>query len=170
MRRLFALAAAAVMLAACQPKAGGETATATAEAEPNAEGAAFLAKNAKEPGVVTTPSGLQYKVIRSGPPSGPHPKPADEVRVHYEGTLVDGTVFDSSFRDGAPVIFTLGNLVPGWVEGIGLMRPGDEWYLYVPPKLGYGAEGKGPIPSGSVLVFRIQLLGVLQHSAAPGMG
>jgi FKBP-type peptidyl-prolyl cis-trans isomerase len=168
-RRLFlAAAAGALALAACQKTpAGGAAAS---DARPDAAGAAFLAKNAKEPGVVVLPSGLQYKIVRSGPQSGIHPKAADEVRVHYEGTLIDGTVFDSSYRDGSPIVFTLGDLVPGWVEGIALMRPGDEWYLYVPPALGYGAEGKGPIPANSVLVFRIELLGVLPHSAAPGLG
>jgi len=162
--RRFAILALAAGLAACQRR---EDPQAKANAD---EGAAFLAKNAKEPGVVTRPSGLQYKVIRSGPETGAHPRPQDEVRVHYEGTLIDGTVFDSSYRDGAPVVFTLGALVPGWVEGIGLMRPGDEWYLYIPPKLGYGEDGQGPIPPNSVLVFRIELLGVLPHAEPPKMG
>ena len=172
-RRLFlGLTAAAAALAACQrkPAPGGD---ASPEAKANADaGAAFLANNAKQPGVVTLPSGLQYKVIRSGPEGGAHPRPQDEVRVHYEGTLIDGTVFDSSYRDGNPVVFVLGNLVPGWVEGIALMKPGDEWYLYLPPKLGYGEEGAGGgrIPPNSALVFRIELLGVLPHADPPKMG
>jgi len=162
MRQLFVTFAAVLVLAACSPPGEG---VANADAA-----AAFLADNAQEPGVVTLPSGLQYRVVRSGPESGAHPRPQDEVRVHYEGTLVDGTVFDSSYREGAPVVFTLGNLIPGWVEGIGLMRPGDEWFLYVPPELGYGARTAGQIPPNSVLVFRIELLGVLPHSPPPAMG
>lgn len=162
MRRFLAAFAAVAMLAACQPK-GVDGADVRAAA-------AWMENNKKAEGVVTLPSGLQYKVLRSGPASGVHPAAQDEVRVHYEGTLVDGSVFDSSYRDGAPVVFTLGNLIPGWVEGIALMRPGDEWYLYVPPELGYGAEDKGQIPPNSVLVFRIELLGVLQHTPPPAMG
>ena len=92
-----------------------------------------------------------------------HPRPQDEVKVHYEGTLLDGTVFDSSYKTGNPVVFTLGSLIPGWIEGIQLMKPGDEFLLYVPSKLGYGDADSGPIPPGSTLVFRIELLGVLQH-------
>jgi peptidylprolyl isomerase/FKBP-type peptidyl-prolyl cis-trans isomerase FklB len=162
MRRLLVAFAVVASLAACGPR-GGDPAAAKAAAE-------WMAENAKQEGVVVRPSGLQYKVLRSGPASGVHPRAQDEVRVHYEGTLVDGKVFDSSYRDGAPVVFTLGNLIPGWVEGIGLMRPGDEWLLYVPPELGYGDEDKGEIPPNSVLVFRVELFGVLQHSAAPGLG
>lgn len=162
MRRLFAAFAALTLLAACQPR---PTDGADARAA-----AAWMENNKKQEGVVALPSGLQYKVLRSGPATGVHPGPQDEVRVHYEGTLVDGSVFDSSYRDGAPVVFTLGNLIPGWVEGIALMRPGDEWLLYVPPELGYGAEDKGQIPPNSVLVFRIELLGVLQHAPPPAMG
>jgi len=163
MRRLLAAAAAVTLLCACQPRpAAGADGGAAARVA-----ASWMENNKKAEGVVTLPSGLQYKVLRSGPATGPHPGPQDEVRVNYEGTLVDGSVFDSSYRDGAPVVFTLGHLIPGWVEGIALMRPGDEWLLYVPPELGYGAEDKGQIPPNSVLVFRIELLGVLQHAAPP---
>jgi peptidylprolyl isomerase/FKBP-type peptidyl-prolyl cis-trans isomerase FklB len=163
MLRAFALFAAVLALAACSP--------AKQEAKQNeTAGEAFLAKNAKAPGVKTLPSGLQYKVIREGPAGGVHPTPRDEVKVHYEGTLLDGTVFDSSFRTGQPVIFVLGNLIPGWIEGIQLMKPGDEYMLYVPAKLGYGDSETGPIPPGSTLVFRIQLLGVLPHGGGVGLG
>jgi peptidylprolyl isomerase/FKBP-type peptidyl-prolyl cis-trans isomerase FklB len=168
-RRLFLASALAATAAACSPKPAGKAETA-AESVPDAAGAAFLARTAKDEGVTATASGLMYKVVRSGPASGVHPRPQDEVRVHYEGTLIDGTVFDSSYRDGAPVVFKLGNLIPAWVEGIALMRPGDEWILYVPPKLGYGVQGAGDrIPPNSVLVFRIELLGVLQVGG-PAMG
>ena len=114
-------------------------------------------------GVVTLPDGLQYKIVSSGPASGIHPKPADEVKVNYEGKLLDGTVFDSSFARGVPAAFPLEGLIPGWVEAMQLMRPGDEWILWTPPALGYGDEAKGPIPANSVLQFRIQLIDVLPH-------
>ncbi len=147
-------------LGACAPKPakGGDLAAAQA----------FMAANAKQPGVVTLPSGLEYKIIASGPASGPHPRLSDEVKVHYEGKLVSGAIFDSSFQRGEPADFPLDGLVQGWVEALQLMRPGDEWILYVPPSLGYGGEDKGPIPANSVLIFRIQLLGVLPHPAGGG--
>ena len=130
---------------------------------------AFMAANAKLPGVVTLPSGLQYKIVASGPASGPHPSSTDDVKVNYEGKLAsNGTIFDSSFQRGEPAVFPLDGLVEAWIEGLQLMRPGDEWILYVPPQLGYGDEDKGPIPANSVLVFRIQLLDVRQHAAGPG--
>ena len=166
-RRLFIATGLAALVAACQRK--DATAPATAEESvPDAAGKAFLERTAKDEGVKSTPSGLMYKVVRSGPAEGVHPRPQDEVRVHYEGTLIDGTVFDSSYREGTPVVFQLGQLIPGWIEGIGLMRPGDEWLIYLPPKLGYGAKGAGDrIPPNSVLVFRIELLGVLQVGGPP---
>lgn len=120
---------------------------------------AFLAANAKLPGVKTLPSGLQYKVVKSGP-AGPSPKEGDAIKVHYEGKLVDGTTFDSTFGS-KPMLAPLDGLVPGWMEAIPLMHVGDEWTLYVPPSLGYGERGAGPIPPNSALVFRIQLLGML---------
>ncbi len=126
---------------------------------------AFLASNAKAAGVVTTPSGLQYKIVRSGPPSGLKPQAADEVKVNYEGKLLDGTVFDSSYERGIPASMPLSQLIPGWIEALQLMRPGDEWILYVPPELGYGAQSGGPIPPNSALIFRIELIDLLP---APG--
>jgi FKBP-type peptidyl-prolyl cis-trans isomerase FklB len=123
--------------------------------------AAWLAANAKQPGVVTTASGLQYKIVKSGDTKGPSPKEGDVIKVNYEGTLVDGTVFDSSFKRGKPALMPLGNLVPAWMEALPLMHPGDEWVLYVPPALGYGPEGRGPIPPNSVMIFKLQLLGML---------
>lgn len=130
-----------------------------------AEQQAFLDKNAKAEGVKVLPSGLQYKVVRSGPASGQHPTLDDEVKLHYEGTLIDGTVFDSSYERGAPVVMRPRDLVKAWQEALPLMRPGDEWYLYVPPALGYGAESAGPIPPNSVLVFRLEVLDVLKTGA-----
>jgi FKBP-type peptidyl-prolyl cis-trans isomerase len=126
-----------------------------------AEGQAFLAKNAKAPGVVTTASGLQYKVVKSGPKTGPSPKVGDIIKVHYEGKLLDGTVFDSSFERGQAAIMPADGLVPGWMEALPLMHVGDEWTLYLPAALGYGDRAAGPIPAGSVMVFRLQLIGML---------
>jgi FKBP-type peptidyl-prolyl cis-trans isomerase FklB len=122
--------------------------------------AAFLAKNAIAAGVKTLPSGLQYKVITAGP-AGPSPKIGDAIKVHYEGALTNGAVFDSSFQRNKPLMAPLEDLVPGWMEALPLMHVGDEWMLYVPPVMGYGSEGAGPIPPDSVLVFRIKLLGML---------
>jgi len=157
MRRLAILALCAA-LSACGPSA--QVLKANAEA---AE--AFMAKNAKEPGIVVLPSGLQYKIVRSGPAGGDQPKRADEIKIHYEGKLAaDGKVFDSSYERGAPAIFPLAGLIPAWVEALPLMRPGDEWMLYVPPALGYGENGAGShIPPNSALIFRIELLGILPH-------
>ena len=124
-------------------------------------GADFLAKNAREPGVQALPSGLQIKVVASGPAAGPSPKPGDIIKVHYEGKLVNGEVFDSSFERGKPVIMPLGGLVPAWMEALPRMHVGDEWMLYAPAELGYGAQGAGPIPPNSVLIFRVKLLGML---------
>ena len=126
-----------------------------------AAGAAFLAANAKAPGVVTLPSGLQYKVITSGPKTGPSPKLGDIIKVHYEGKLLDGTVFDSSFERKQAAIMPLDGLVQAWLEALPMMKVGDEWVLYVPSALGYGERETGPIPAGSVMVFRLQLLGML---------
>jgi len=128
--------------------------------------AAFLVENGKKPDVVTRPSGLQYKVLTSGPATGVHPGPEDEVKVHYEGKLINGAVFDSSYERGAPSIFTAGSLVPAWVEALQLMRPGDAWELYVPASLGYGDQGAGDkIPPGATLIFKMELLDVLDHPA-----
>ncbi|MDQ2861325.1 MAG: FKBP-type peptidyl-prolyl cis-trans isomerase [Pseudomonadota bacterium] len=131
-------------------------------------GKAFLARNAAAPGVHVTKSGLQYRILRSGPPDGLRPKPADEVKVNYEGKLLDGEVFDSSYARGKPVAMTVRDLVPGWIEALQLMRPGDEWLLYVPPSLGYGEKGAGPIPPGAVLVFKLELLDVLPDASSVG--
>ena len=128
----------------------------------------FLSANGKQPGVITLPSGLEYKVSHSGPVEGAHPGPGDEMKVNYEGKLLNGMVFDSSFARGEPADLPLDGLVPGWMQALPMMRPGDEWILYVPPALGYGEHGAVGIPPNSLLIFRIQLLGVLQHPAAMG--
>lgn len=122
------------------------------------EGATFLAANAKKAGVKTTASGLQYEVIKEG--AGPRPTASSTVTVHYEGTLVDGTVFDSSRQRGEPVELPLSGVIPGWTEGLQLMSKGSRYRLTVPAKLGYGDQGAGPIPPGSVLVFDVELLDI----------
>jgi FKBP-type peptidyl-prolyl cis-trans isomerase len=126
-----------------------------------AEGQAFLAKNAKAPGVVTTASGLQYKITTSGPKTGKSPKLGDIVKVHYEGKLLDGTVFDSSLERGHAAIMPSDGLIPGWMEALPLMHVGDDWTLWIPASLAYGDQAAGPIPPNSVLVFRLQLIDML---------
>jgi peptidylprolyl isomerase/FKBP-type peptidyl-prolyl cis-trans isomerase FklB len=120
----------------------------------------FLEKNKAQPGVKITASGLQYKIVRANP-TGQQAKLGDEVKVNYEGTLIDGTVFDSSYASGQPVIFPLDNLVPAWLEAIPMMHVGEEWIVVAPPALGYGEQARPSIPANSVLVFRIELLGIL---------
>jgi FKBP-type peptidyl-prolyl cis-trans isomerase len=137
-----------------------------ASAEKNLKaGEAFLAANAKKEGVKTTASGLQYKVINSG--TGSTPKPTDTVKVHYTGTLVDGTVFDSSVRRGEPATFPVKGVIPGWTEALQLMKVGDKWQLVIPPKLAYGEDGPGPIGPNSTLIFEVELLGIEKPEAAP---
>lgn len=169
MRRLFVLAAAALALSAChpQPKSGEAAQAQSPEAVKNeARAKAFLAENAKKPGVHVLPDGLQYEIVHSGPASGGHPQLPDEVKVNYEGKLLDGTVFDSSYARGVPDAMPLKGLIKAWQEALELMRPGDVWILYVPPELGYGAEGAGGvIPPNAVLIFKIELIDFL-----PGPG
>lgn len=129
---------------------------------PNAD-TAYLAENAKKPSVVSLPA-LQYEIVKSGPADGISPKLSDDVTVHYEGKLVDGTVFDSSFAKGEPVTFPLRPLIPGWGIALRLMRPGDEWIITVPSEMAYGAAGVGPIPGHATLIFRIQLI---SHKPTP---
>jgi len=119
----------------------------------------FMAANAKKDGVITTASGLQYQVIRAA--DGPKPGPKDTVLAHYEGKLVDGTVFDSSYRRGQPAAFPLDQVIPGWTEGLQLMAVGSKFHFVIPPQLGYGAAGAGGvIPPGAVLEFDVELLAV----------
>ncbi|MGY0612354.1 MULTISPECIES: FKBP-type peptidyl-prolyl cis-trans isomerase [unclassified Luteimonas] len=122
---------------------------------------AFLAANAGQEGVEVTASGLQYKVLEQG--DGPKPGPESRVSVHYKGTLVDGTVFDSSYDRGEPAVFTLSSVVPGWQEGLQLMPAGSKYMLWLPSDLGYGDMGTpgGPIAPGSALVFEVELLEIL---------
>lgn len=129
------------------------------------EGEKFLAENAQREGVQTTPSGLQYEVIEEG--EGESPSEDDRVTVHYRGTLVDGTVFDSSYDRGAPATFALQNVIPGWTEGVQLMKPGAKYKFYLPSDLAYGEAGAGvKIPPNSVLIFDVELLSVGEEPAA----
>ena len=122
-----------------------------------AEQTAWLENNAKRDGVVTLPSGLQYEVIKEG--EGEKPTPNSLVKVHYEGKLIDGTVFDSSFERGEPIELRLNQVIKGWTEGLQLMKRGAEYILFVPYNLGYGERGAGQsIPPYSTLIFRVQLL------------
>ncbi|MBR3647074.1 MAG: FKBP-type peptidyl-prolyl cis-trans isomerase [Paludibacteraceae bacterium] len=124
-----------------------------------AEGERFLAENAKRPQVKVTPSGLQYEVIEGT--LGQKPKATDTVKVHYEGTLPDGTVFDSSYRRGEPISFALNQVIAGWTEGLQLMPIGSKYKLYIPYQLGYGERGAGAsIPPYSALIFTVELLGI----------
>lgn len=123
------------------------------------QGKAFLAANGKKPGVKTTASGLQYKVIKKG--NGVRPKADDTVSVHYTGRLIDGTVFDSSYKRGQPVKFPVNRVIPGWTEALQLMEVGGKYQLYIPSALAYGARGAGPkIGPHSTLIFDVELLGV----------
>lgn len=125
-----------------------------------AEGAQFLAENAKKEGVVTLPSGLQYQVLREG--NGKKPKATDQVRCHYEGTLINGTVFDSSYKRGEPAVFGLNQVISGWTEGVQLMQEGAKYRFFIPYNLAYGERGAGQqIPPYAALIFDVELLEVM---------
>ncbi|BCA80625.1 FKBP-type peptidyl-prolyl cis-trans isomerase [Desulfuromonas sp. AOP6] len=121
------------------------------------EGQVFLAENAKKEGVVSLPSGLQYKVVSAG--EGASPKAEDTVSVHYRGTLVDGTEFDSSYSRGEPATFPVNGVIPGWTEALQLMKKGAKYELYIPAELAYGQRGAGPaIGPNATLIFEVELL------------
>jgi FKBP-type peptidyl-prolyl cis-trans isomerase FklB len=123
-----------------------------------ASGNAFLEENRKKEGVKTLPSGLQYKVLAEG--SGKSPKAADQVTVNYKGTLIDGTEFDNSYKRGTPATFQVNKVVRGWTEALQLMKEGAKWQLFIPPQLGYGDRGAGPVPPNSTLIFDVELISV----------
>ncbi len=124
------------------------------------QGQAFLSENAKKANVVTLPSGLQYEILTEG--TGKMAKATDRVKCHYEGTLIDGTLFDSSYKRNEPAVFGVNQVIPGWVEALQLMPEGSKWKLYIPSNLGYGAQGAGEmIPPHSTLVFEVELIEVL---------
>ena len=125
-----------------------------------AKGEAYLKANADKEGVVTLPSGLQYQVLREG--NGKQPKATDRVRCHYEGMLIDGTLFDSSIQRGEPAVFGLNQVIAGWTEGVQLMKEGAKYRFFIPYNLGYGERGAGQqIPPYSALVFDVELIDVL---------
>ena len=122
------------------------------------DGEAFLVANKEREGVKVTDSGLQYEVIKMG--KGKKPAATDRVKVHYHGTLIDGTVFDSSVERGEPIVFGLNQVIPGWTEGVQLMPIGSKFKFYIPQELGYGAQSAGTIPPYSTLIFEVELLGI----------
>ncbi len=129
-----------------------------AQSKSTEEGMKFLETNAKRKEVKTTASGLQYELIKEG--SGAKPTLQDKVKVHYHGTLINGTVFDSSVERKEPISFPLGGVIQGWQEGLQLMSVGSKYKLYIPANLGYGSNPAGKIPANSVLIFEVELLGI----------
>nr|WP_320037115.1 FKBP-type peptidyl-prolyl cis-trans isomerase [uncultured Bacteroides sp.] len=124
------------------------------------KGASFLEENKKKDNVITLPSGLQYEVLTEG--TGKKAQATDQVKCHYEGTLIDGTLFDSSIKRGEPAVFGVNQVIPGWVEALQLMPEGSKWRLYIPSDLAYGARGAGEmIPPHSTLIFDVELIQVL---------
>lgn len=143
-----------------QRVAAERTAKLQQEAQENLKAAeAFLADNANKEGVKVLPSGLQYKVLAEG--SGSSPQKTDKVTVHYRGTLIDGTEFDSSYSRNQPASLAVDGVIPGWTEALQMMRTGDKWQLFIPPKLGYGERGTGgKIPPNSALIFEVELISI----------
>lgn len=143
---------------AMQQKAEKQMADIAAENE--AKGAAFLAENRSKEGIQETPSGLQYRVIEEG--SGESPGPTDVVRCHYEGTLIDGSVFDSSYKRGQPAEFGVNQVIAGWTEALQMMKPGAKWEVFLPSGIAYGPRGAGgAIGPNETLIFTIELLAVV---------
>jgi FKBP-type peptidyl-prolyl cis-trans isomerase FklB len=128
------------------------------------EGEAFLAANKSKEGVVTLPSGLQYKILSAG--SGPKPTATDTVSCNYRGTFIKGTEFDSSAKAGKPVTFPLNGVIKGWTEALQLMPTGSKWQLFIPSDLAYGEQGRGPIPPNSTLIFEVELVSIQPPKAA----
>lgn len=132
----------------------------SAEATPEEEGLQFLQDNKSKPGVMTLPSGLQYKVLREGNGSY-HPSVSSPCECHYEGKLIDGTVFDSSYDRGSPTTFAPNQVIKGWTEAMQLMVEGDKWEMYIPSDLAYGDRGSPPkIPGGSTLIFTMEIISI----------
>jgi FKBP-type peptidyl-prolyl cis-trans isomerase FklB len=130
-------------------------------------GEKFLAENKNKPGVITTASGLQYEVITKG--NGPLPTEASKVKVNYHGTLIDGTVFDSSVQRKEPVTFPVNGVIKGWTEALLLMPVGSKYKIYVPQELAYGSQDRGAIKPFSMLIFEVELLSIEKDQPAPQM-
>jgi FKBP-type peptidyl-prolyl cis-trans isomerase FklB len=130
------------------------------------EGKKFLAENSKKEGVVTLPSGLQYKILKEG--EGQSPTINDQVTCHYRGTFIDGKVFDSSYDRGEPAQFPVNGVIKGWTEALQLMKPGSKWMLYIPAELGYGDQNVPGIEPNSVLIFEVELLSVEKGDNSDG--
>jgi len=140
-----------------------QKAKAAAEEKMKEDGAAFLEENAKKDGVVVTESGLQYEVLEEG--EGASPEATDMVKVHYRGTLLDGTEFDSSYKRGEPAEFPLNRVISGWTEGVQLMKEGAKYRFHIPSELAYGARSTGAITPNSTLIFDVELLEVVKPEA-----
>lgn len=124
----------------------------------------FLNENKNKKGVESLSSGLQYKVLSSGPASGTHPTPLDFVKIHYRGSFIDGRIFDSSYQRGQPHVFPLNRVIPGWTEILQMMKPGDKWEVYIPPYLAYGQMGFGQeIGPNMALIFEIELIAINEN-------
>lgn len=151
--------AAAVRQEYIQRRQAEQQAEAAAAGQTNlAAGQKFLAENATKEGVQSTASGLQYKVVTMG--TGAKPAATDTVKVHYRGTLLDGTEFDSSYKRNEPISFALNRVIAGWTEGVQLMPVGSKYMFYIAPELAYGEGGGGPIPPNSTLIFEVELLDI----------
>jgi FKBP-type peptidyl-prolyl cis-trans isomerase FklB len=168
-RSLLPLALASTLLLSvtgCQTSSDDDSAPsspASAGAASSSDGASSgTGSGSATAGVVTTASGLRYRVLASGPASGRSPTLSDTVMVHYHGSLTDGTVFDSSLQRGQPATFGVGQVIPGWTEALQLMKPGDKWLISIPSQLAYGSRAVGAkIPPNSDLIFQVELLSVL---------
>lgn len=147
----------AIMMAWQQEMSSRKEALTAQESSKNMKlGEEFLAANKTKEGVITLPSGLQYKVLKAG--AGESPDENDVVKVHYTGTLIDGTVFDSSRERGEPIEFPVNGVIAGWTEALKMMKPGAQYMLYIPANLAYGDRATGPIAAGSTLIFDVELL------------
>jgi FKBP-type peptidyl-prolyl cis-trans isomerase len=158
--RTLAIFGIAAFLTACGTPMDKAHAAGTVAAQNLKVGHDYLAKVAKEPGVVTLPSGVMYRIVSRAVTPGAQPTVADNVTINYEGKLIDGEVFDSSYGNSQPANFPLGRLVKAWQQVIPLMHIGDEVILYTPPSEAYGERDLGPIPPNSTLIFRVHLLGI----------
>jgi len=147
-------------------QAGQQAAQQRAAGENKIEASEFLVQNAKKENVVTLEDSLQYEIIEAG--TGATPTQDDMVRVHYHGTFIDGTVFDSSVDRGEPVQFPIRGVIPGWTRVLQMMKVGGKWKAYIPPELGYGPRGSASIPPNSLLIFEIELLDIVDNNDTQG--